>query len=304
MKIKPMNIKALDLEIVNRITSLETGKLLSPYYKETMFRVGRNFNKYITEESKSSFFDAVKGFLEKRKSELSAKTFYIRLNALKSLILNQPFLRDLDSDRKKKFKNELNCQFRLKPLVDMKIVRAKATVNNIEPLTLEEINMLIRVSSQRMRLITIFLLSTGCHLREMVELRMDQIHSTNRKEIQRIDMPSKYNQDRIIFVSADLINEIVKVFCPEEWLFETKTHKRLSRYNIRKELQKNSKKAHLKREVTPGLLRDTFAKKLMDNGYSTDAVKYFMGEPIVINVNVTIIDEDVVKLFQDFILTK
>ena len=260
--------------------SKETGKKLSKYYKEMVVRVGRNLNTHLKEQGEKLSIDSITSFLEKRKEELSKKTFYIRLNALKSLIVNQAFIKELHEGDREEIIHRIDECFSLKKnKVIVKDVRERVSIER-NPLSDEEVQDLLISTTDRNRLILRFLLTTGCFLNEIVNLKNSKIKKIAGK-VAKIDMPCKYNRDRTLYVPAELIRSIRAEFGKSGLLFKTRSDQPIRRNNIRRHLERATKKSSLNKEVTIKMLRDTCRRKLEECGkYTQQQIDMYLCEPV------------------------
>ena len=111
-----------------------------------------------------------------------------------------------------------------------------------------------------------FLLSTGLRISELLSLKEDDISITG--ETARIRIRGKGSKERIIAVSADVVKEAVKA-----GIFK----KRVSARTIQRALRRYAQKAGIKKNVTPHVLRHTFAVLLIEKGVPVNKIQMLLG---------------------------
>jgi len=292
MKIKTKNISSIDLDVIEKMTSRKSGRSLSDRYKDKMYRVGRNFNYYLEKKGEVLSYDLIEQFIDGL-SDLTPKTQYPRINALRSLFLDQPFVQDLSPEERLEYRNDLWDLFKKRRAsIDYSVYDKDEDQHNFS-LGEEQIEEILHYSSQRNRLFFRFMLCTGCSLREMVKIRKEQISESNRSYAM-IDLSNQYNDKRMVYVNSGLADHIEQVFTGKQYLFETISNKPMDRAYVRRELKKLGSKLDPPVELNSEVIQNTFAEKLKEHGYSESQIKQYMGKPVDKNVNERI-DDSIIR---------
>jgi integrase len=293
MKIKTKNISSINLDVIEKMTSRKSGRSLSHRYKDKMYRVGRNFNYYLEKKSEVLSYAIIEKFLLKLSKDLTPKTLYPRINGFRSLLLDQPFVKDLSPEERLEYRTDLWDLFKKRRAsIDYSVYKKDEDQHNLS-LGEEQINEILHYPSQRNRLFFRFMLCTGCSLREMVRVERDQITGSGKSSYS-IDLSNQYNNQRKVYVGKKLLDEINKIFSGEKFLFETSTHQPMERAYIRRELKKLGSKLDPPVDLNSEVIQNTFAEKLKEQGYSESQIKQYMGKPVNKNVNERI-DESIIR---------
>ena len=76
---------------------------------------------------------------------------------------------------------------------------------------------------------------------------------------------------------AEILHEYIEAEKPNYWLFEGTGRKRYSATSIAKVIRKAAKLAEIGRDVTPHMLRHSFATHLVEQGISTLHIQSMLG---------------------------
>ncbi|MFZ6053518.1 site-specific tyrosine recombinase/integron integrase [Halocola ammonii] len=142
----------------------------------------------------------------------------------------------------------------------------------------QEVEQLISaIDNLKHRTIVCLIYSTGIRRSESVNLRISDLDIPNKRIYIR---GAKGRKDRISILSNTLINILHKyfeVYKPNYWLFEGQGRKKYSAGSVGKVVKGAGKKAGLQVDVTPHVLRHSFATHLMDRGVDTRIIQRLLG---------------------------
>ena len=146
-----------------------------------------------------------------------------------------------------------------------------------EILTLEEIKKMIEVTNNiKHRLILKLLYGCGLRVSEIVDLKKRDINFNER--LIHIKL-SKGRKDRFVRIPESVFNELKNYIelVSEETLFPSNRGGKLTTATIQAIVEKNSKKAGIKKEVYPHLLRHSFATHLLEQGTDLRIIQKLLG---------------------------
>jgi integrase/recombinase XerD len=141
----------------------------------------------------------------------------------------------------------------------------------------EILSMIIATKNLKHKAIICTLYSAGLRRGELVNLRKHDIQF-ERKMI--IVKDAKGNKDRATMLSgylAEILHEYIETEKPNYWLFEGPGRNRYSATSIAKVIRKAAKLAEIGRDVTPHMLRHSFATHLVEQGISTLHIQSMLG---------------------------
>lgn len=149
------------------------------------------------------------------------------------------------------------------------------------PITLsrEEIKSLIHsVKRGRDRLIVEFLYSCGVRVSEAVKIKIADI---NLKERIATVSGGKGNKDRIIILSKDWCRDVKKYLdrkkIKSDFVFSKKNGKPISSDTVQRIIRQATKKAGINKQVTPHVLRHSFATHLLEAGENIRKIQELLG---------------------------
>lgn len=135
----------------------------------------------------------------------------------------------------------------------------------------------------RNQMMLIILYYTGIRVSELVNLKLSQLYLSD----QYILIYGKGNKERIIPISSqniDLLNEYISVtrsnilkFNYSDYLFVQENGNPLTRQGFYKIVKKHGQLANLRIEITPHVLRHTFATTLLKNDIDLRSVQSLLG---------------------------
>ena len=129
------------------------------------------------------------------------------------------------------------------------------------------------------------LFSTGLRIAELVALNRDQINIKNTKEVFELNITGKGDRTRPIFFSPSALKWIEKYLKTRKDmdnplfvnLQSKKEGKRLSKRAIQSSISRYAKMAALPIDVTPHVMRHSFATYLLSQGVDLRMVQEFLG---------------------------
>lgn len=131
---------------------------------------------------------------------------------------------------------------------------------------LEEIKRIIEACDHRMyKAIFKVLANTGMRVSELVGLSIQDI---SLNDTARIRIKGKGNKERIINVSRDLVEELVR-----SGFFEKKPSVR----SIQRAVKRYARKAGIRKKVTPHIFRHSFAVALIERGIPLNKIQALLG---------------------------
>ncbi len=117
------------------------------------------------------------------------------------------------------------------------------------------------------------MVNTGMRISEILRLSLEDI--TFNGKFAKIRVRGKGNKERIISIERSIVEKAV-----ESGVFSRHVTPRA----VQKALKKYAKKAGIKKNVTPHMLRHTFAVSLIEQGIPVNKVQYLLGHS---NLNTT-----------------
>jgi len=167
------------------------------------------------------------------------------------------------------FKNILNQELNLpKPKRNKKIP---------EILTKEEIKKMIETTSNiKHKLILKILYGCGLRVSEIISLKKENLNFNERLiHIQS----AKGKKDRFVKIPDSLIEELKAYYSlfNDEILFPSNRGGKLTKKTISQIVKNAAKKAHIKKEVYPHLLRHSFATHLLEAGTDLRIIQKLLG---------------------------
>lgn len=145
-------------------------------------------------------------------------------------------------------------------------------------LSVKEIKKMITVTSNiKHKSIIGLLYSAGLRRSELINLKLTDISSAQMLiKIRR----SKGNKDRYIGLSKymlDLLRTYYKRYRPKEWVIEGQSGGQYSAESVLKVIKTSAKKAGIHQNVTPHMLRHSFATHHLENGTDLRYIQEFLG---------------------------
>ncbi len=145
-------------------------------------------------------------------------------------------------------------------------------------LSKEEVKIILdSCNNLKHKCILMLIYSGGLRRTELINLRISDIDS-KRMVINIIG--GKGKKDRITLLSENLLQylrQYYKQYKPKRYLFEGQNSNKYSPTSIANVLKKASKKARIKKNVTPHMLRHSFATHLLEQGTDLRYIQELLG---------------------------
>ncbi|MFH1275571.1 MAG: site-specific tyrosine recombinase/integron integrase [Candidatus Woesearchaeota archaeon] len=144
------------------------------------------------------------------------------------------------------------------------------------------------IDNEKHLLIIKLLYSTGMRVGELVKLKVKDFQFNDNYGWVR---DGKGGKDRLFVIASKLKEEILKwidinKLLNDDWLFSGQGSHHYSTESVRVILNKAVKKANMKKNVHPHMLRHSFATHLIQNGYAVTEVQPLLGHN---SINTTMI---------------
>ncbi|MGD6899987.1 DUF4062 domain-containing protein [Bacillus infantis] len=151
--------------------------------------------------------------------------------------------------------------------------KGNGALNNIE---LKEIRDACKTS--RERAIIEFFLSTGCHLSEIGEIKLNHIDWSNKTV--NITYGKK---SRVVFLTFKA-EEYLRNYLESRkdnldllFVTERKPYRQLSSRGIQREIDIIAKRTRISKNISPRTFRDTFVRLMIENGYQWNTLQVLLG---------------------------
>jgi len=144
--------------------------------------------------------------------------------------------------------------------------------------TKDEVKRLLSsIDNVKHRAILSSIYASGLRISELVNLKIEDIDSENKRIWIR---GAKGNKDRISLLATDqlaLLRAYFKEHRPSYWLFEGPGGRKYSPSSIRKVFHRARKRANILKKSTVHTLRHSFATHLLENGVNLRHIQVLMG---------------------------
>ncbi|WP_423819649.1 site-specific tyrosine recombinase/integron integrase [Salinimicrobium sp. TIG7-5_MAKvit] len=141
----------------------------------------------------------------------------------------------------------------------------------------EVLKIINNTNNIKHRCIVSLLYSAGLRRGEVLNLRMDDIDS--KRMVIKV-RSGKGNKDRYTILSEKILYDLRKYFLewrPNEYLFEGPKGEKYSAESIVKIVKEASKRAGIRKRVTPHMLRHSFATHLLESGTDLRYIQVLLG---------------------------
>lgn len=198
----------------------------------------------------------------KRRKHLTNATTYSQVNAIKAffkaLIQNEAISED--------------------PAEDLQLPKRPKKLPTF--LTKRELEALLKASSSKIRdhCLIEFIYSTGARVSEAVSMKVDDI---DLEENTAMIKSGKGAKDRLVILSnhasSDISYYLKERKTPSEYLFTGRSGDPLSARYVQKLIKKYAHKAKIGKNVTPHVLRHSFATHMLENDVDIRAIQELLG---------------------------
>ena len=145
-------------------------------------------------------------------------------------------------------------------------------------ISLEEVQAIIKNTNNiKHKCIVSLLYSAGLRRSELLNLKLEDIDS---KRMVINVKHGKGNKDRQTILSESVLKDLRQYYIawkPKVYLFEGKPKQQYSPSSILQIIKKAAKKANIKKNITPHMLRHSFATHLMQNGIDIRKIQELLG---------------------------
>lgn len=276
------------------------------------------FSEYISKEL-SEYEEYLRG--EKRSENTVKEYTYFVENMLRHLSKEAENITPEDlkrykmylSTRKKYSKNTLylaieaiKAYFKYKGLDTAKnLSTPKRPKQMPKYLTEDEVRKLLSVASENPRdyAILSFLVYSGLRVSELCNLKIEDVDFQER--IVRVH--GKGDKDRIVIVSPHAIEALEKYLSTRkdslEYLFSSQKSEKITRVQVFRIVKKYARKAGIKKNVTPHVLRHTLATTLLKRGVDIRYIQQFLGHSSVATTQIyTHVNDEMLRTIYDKVL--
>lgn len=252
----------LDINILNHIKYNKSKNVVSELTRRNLTTIGRKFNQYLIDTSKSVNPKSIKEFLKELKIEQSPSTWNLSRQNLKTVLKYQPSIRG----------NYLNRVIIDEIFTDINPMKLEKKI--VDYLSYDDVLSLIHCSSTTEAIIIEFLFKTGCRISELINIRiMDCFYGD---EV-RVRVLGKGSKVRVLYIGPDLFNRIRNHFQGKVYLFENSNHHLFDRSNLYRKIKTAGKRV-LNQNIHPHILRHSTANYLLlDCGKSAKFVSEYLG---------------------------
>lgn len=165
-----------------------------------------------------------------------------------------------------------------KELTTDKLQRPKRGRQLPKTLTEGEITLILKqIKNIKHRCILWMLYASGLRISELINLRVEDIHSEN---LMLFLKGAKGDKDRYTIMSnhlLEMLRKYYRIYKPKYWLFEGQYGGQYSQESIRKVLKRAVEKTKIKKHVSPHILRHSFATHLLESGTDLRYIQVLLG---------------------------
>jgi integrase/recombinase XerD len=145
-------------------------------------------------------------------------------------------------------------------------------------ISLEEVQNIIKNTNNiKHKCIVSLLYSAGLRRNELLNLKLEDIDS---KRMVITVKNGKGNKDRLTILSETVLNDLrtyYKEWQPKVYLFESPNGDKYSPASVIKIIKTAAKKAGIRKNITPHMLRHSFATHLLENGTDLRYIQVLLG---------------------------
>ncbi len=173
-------------------------------------------------------------------------------------------------------------------------------------LTEDEVRKLLSATRDNPRdyAILSFLAYSGLRVSELCNLKLEDVDFQER--VVRV-RSGKGDKDRIVVISPRAVEALQEYINTRddslEYLFASRKSERISRVHVFRIVRKYAKKAGIKKDVTPHVLRHTLATTLLKRGVDIRYIQQFLGHSSVATTQIyTHVNDEMLKSVYDKVL--
>lgn len=254
-----------------------------------------SFIDFITKQNeitdKTQFLNLFKQYIQtlKRDSNVSENYVYLVTVVIKKYLefANLDFLKDIVTPKRSrplpKSLNENEVQA---------LINSVSWSENDKPRTIN--------TRRRDKLIVMVLYSTGLRVSELIKIKISEIDFDERTILIR----GKGNKERIVLFDEDTRKEILNYLDKRpkdsDYLIVNRVGKPISARYIQMMIKDYAKKCGIEKNVTPHVLRHSYATHLLKNGVDIRVIQQLLGHSSLVTTQIYInIDMDTIKLMYD-----
>src|SRR5690554_2897293 len=145
-------------------------------------------------------------------------------------------------------------------------------------ISLEEVKgIILKTNNIKHKCIVSLLYSAGLRRSELLNLKLQDIDS---KRMSILVKNSKGGKDRVTLLNENVLKDLRKYYKkwkPKKYLFEGKEGTQYSASSVLNIIKKAAKKAGIKKNVSPHILRHSFATHLLENGTDLLYIQELLG---------------------------
>ena len=270
-------IKTLKIRKLQKIDPINCKKSFSIPYIRIMNSTAEKLNAMISRNSipGERVLDStiLRDYVSQlREMDLSQKTIYVRVNALKTLIMNSQEVKQLSEKARKVVEIELNDICYSDKVFDMK--KVQHTTHEYTVLTKHDISQILKTAPLNISLVVEFIIRTAYPGRKLVLLKNNEIIIDY--EISYITIPVKGGYFRTVVVPSELIRRINQEYHGEEYLFGS-SNRKMTRTDISRIIREAGSYTDIKNKLSINDLHQTTYSFLVNNSFNEQGVKYYTG---------------------------
>lgn len=156
--------------------------------------------------------------------------------------------------------------------------------------------MIASIPNRKHECIIKMIYGCGLRLNELLHLKLSDIDSERMLVHVR---NSKGNKDRVVMLASSLLEDLMhyfKAYHPKVYLFEGQNDGMYSEKSVQNIVKTAAAKAGITKQVTPHVLRHSFATHLLENGTDIRYIQQLLGHSTVKTTEIYIHVTDVAKM--------
>ena len=231
---------------------------------------------YTLDTKKTYYYNVVNyiKFLKQNNLKISSTSFREYFLYLESKKYDVNTLKLIKASIKFFFLNVIKRELDIK---ELNLIRPKNKKQLPKVLSKEEIEIIFKnIVNNKHKLMIEFLYSTGVRLSELINIKRENLDLNNNLVYIKL---GKGNKDRTTIISKKLSTKLIEYILngdfKTKYLFETNRNTKYSKKSIQMILKKSSK--NLDKNITPHMLRHSFATHLLDSGVDIRIIQKLLG---------------------------